>query len=284
MAYELTDRAQDADRTPRDSTPVEILHFRRGVADPVPQQRVLIEERPLVLDILGAEPVTIMRTPGNDVELVVGFLLSEGMISDLSQVLILEECPYDSDRFRARIASNGHKRIRRNLRVNSSCGSCGRSDLKELGNDLAHVPRGIEVSKDVLYQLPARMARRQRLFLKTGGSHAAALFEDDGNMPFVREDLGRHNALDKALGAAVLSRIPLDDKGVFLSGRASLEMVIKAARSRIGLVAAISAPSSRAVEAARRLGITLCGFTRGEEFAVYSHDQRIHAGSLGGMP
>jgi len=264
------------DAPAQDAARVEIVHFRRGLPKRVAGERLVIEEQPLTIDVVGAGQFTIMRTPGYEEELITGFLFSEGLIDRVEQLLLVEECPSSPNQYRVRITSEQQNKSRRNLTVNSSCGLCGRADLDELVKHLGVVSEGIEVVKDVLYRLPKLVARQQTLFAKTGGSHAAALFDRTGKIILLREDLGRHNALDKVVGSALLSGLPLADKGVFLSGRASLEMVLKAARSRMALVAAVSAPSSRAVEAAKKLGITLCGFVRGEEFAVYCHDWRIH--------
>ena len=262
----------------QDAARVAIVHFRRGLPKRAVEERLLIEERPLTIDVVGTGQFTIMRTPGFEEELITGFLFSEGLIDRVEQVLLVDECPSSPDQYRVRITSEKQNKSRRNLTVSSSCGLCGRTDLGELVKHLGVVSEGIEVEKDVLYRLPKLVAPQQTLFAKTGGSHAAALFASDGKIILVREDLGRHNALDKVVGSALLTDLPLADKGIFLSGRASLEMVLKAARSRIALVAAVSAPSSRAVEAAKQFGITLCGFVRGEEFAVYCHDWRIHDG------
>ena len=262
----------------QDAARVEIVHFRRGLPKRAVEERLLIEERPLTIDVVGTGQFTIMRTPGLEEELIAGFLFSEGLIDRVEQLLLVEECPSSPDLYRVRITSEQQQKSQRNLTVSSSCGLCGRADLDELVKNLGVVSEGIEVVKDVLYRLPKLVGPQQTLFAKTGGSHAAALFDSEGRISLLREDLGRHNALDKVVGSALLTDLPLADKGIFLSGRASLEMVLKAARSRIALVAAVSAPSSRAVEAAKKLGITLCGFVRGEEFAVYCHDWRIHDG------
>ena len=260
----------------QDAARVEIVHFRRGMPNRTAEERLVIGERPLNIDVVGTGQFTIMRTPGFEEELITGFLFSEGLIDRVEQLLLVEECPSSPDLYRVRITSEQQIKSRRNLTVSSSCGLCGRADLDELVKNLGVVSAGIEVVKDVLYRLPKLVGPHQTLFAKTGGSHAAALFDSDCKIILLREDLGRHNALDKVVGSALLWGLPLADKGVFLSGRASLEMVLKAARSRIALVAAVSAPSCWAVEAAKQFGITLCGFVRGEEFAVYCHDWRIH--------
>ena len=217
-----------------------------------------------------------MRTPGQDESLIVGFLFSEGIINGVDEILALASCPDRPNLYRVRIADEKRKGVRRNLVVNSSCGLCGRTDIDTLVNDLGMIEKGIEVPTDVLYRLPDLVKREQRLFHDTGASHAAAIFDRRGEIKVLHEDLGRHNALDKVIGHGLLHGMAMGEMGVFLSGRISLEMIIKAARARFGLVAAISAASARAVATAERLGLTVCGFVRGDEIAIYSHNWRIH--------
>jgi FdhD protein len=131
------------------------------------------------------------------------------------------------------------------------------------------------VDLEVVYRVPRALRARQALFERTGGCHAAALFDERGEILVLGEDLGRHSALDKVLGHALRTGVPTQGEGVILSGRTSLEMIVKAARAGVGLVLAISAPSDAAVDAAARLGITLCGFARGDEVAVYTHERRL---------
>lgn len=237
------------------------------------EQRELIEESPLTIDIHGADKFTIMRTPGNDEELVAGFLLTEGIIDGLADVTVMKPCPDDANRFRVKLAKPVRQSFRRNLAVNSACGFCGRDDLQKLWSEMPRVKSDFFIEPTALARVPELMRGAQPLFALTGGSHAAALINTMGELRIVREDLGRHNALDKAIGAALLRGMAVGELGAFLSGRASLEMVSKCARSGIGFIASISAPSSLAVEAARALNITLCGFVRGREATIY------HAGT-----
>ncbi|NQU09630.1 formate dehydrogenase accessory sulfurtransferase FdhD [bacterium] len=260
-----------------DRTPVKVLHFRRNRARPLRQPRVVIEERPLLIDVRGGDQFTIMRTPGHDRELVVGFLFSEGIIESVDDLRDLRACPSNRDRYRVSIAGARRSQAKRNLVVTAACGLCGRQEIDRLINSLPTIDDGFAVAAEVLYGLSDRLRSVQSLFTATGGSHAAAAFARDGHIRLVGEDVGRHNALDKVLGQALLTRVSLTDCGVFLSGRTSVEMIIKAARGRIPLVAAVSAPSARAVEVATKLRIILCGFVRGQEFTVYSQPDRIQA-------
>jgi FdhD protein len=257
------------------TAPVNIVYFRSGVPEGAREKRRVIEERPLTIEVLGAGQYTIMRTPGDEEDLIAGFLLSEGMIDRLDHISWIEPCYRNPDLYRVRVCEEKVQKTQRNLMVSSSCGLCGRVEVEKLILAQEAVPDGIEVTPEVLYRLPSLVFSRQPLFHSTGASHAAALFDAAGGVLAVREDLGRHNALDKLFGGALLSRLQFDGQGVFISGRASVEMVLKAARARIAVIAAVSAASSLAIEAANSLGITLCGFVRGEEIAIYSHARRI---------
>lgn len=248
----------------------------RGRARPRRERRRLLAEAPLAIGIAGGPCYLLMRTPGADRELALGFLFSEGIILGREEVLTLADCPDERDAIRARLAPEALRRAEpRNLAVRSSCGACGRGRFEEMLAGLRPVRSRLRVPPAALYALPGRVRRRQRLFRATGASHAAAFFDAAGRILVLREDLGRHNALDKLLGWALLADAVPGRYGVFLSGRTSLEMLVKAARAGVALVAAASAPTAAAVAAARRLGITLCGFVRGREVTVYSHPRRL---------
>lgn len=259
----------------KETTQLKVTYFRRDRPDRHAETRRLIAEGPLVIDLAQAGSFTIMRTPGQDRELIVGFLFSEGIIDEIDDILTLEECPEAPGLVRVRVTEPQRRNVQRNLVVNPSCGLCGRADLQNLLDELGTAEDQTKVSIDVLYNLPGKVSAEQRLFHETGASHAAALFDADGTIHAVREDLGRHNAVDKVLGHALLAGTKTAGMGMLLSGRTSLEMIIKAARARIGLVAAVGAASAMAIEAAAKLKITLCGFVRGKEVVVYSHDWRI---------
>lgn len=233
----------------------------------------VIIERPLSVEVDGT-PYTLLRTPGADRELVVGFLFTEGLIAGPDDILLLRDCPESPDVITVR-TTDAKDKPRRTLIITSSCGLCGREDINAMLEDLGRVESPVRVPVATLYRVPAAVRALQPLFAVTGGAHASALFEARGQVLCAKEDVGRHNALDKLIGHALLRGIALSDVGVFLSGRTSLELIAKAARARIPVVAAVGAPTAAAVEAADRLGITLCGFLRDERLSVYSHASRL---------
>lgn len=233
----------------------------------------VIMERPLTVEVDGAT-YTLLRTPGSDRELAVGFLFTEGLITRVSDILMLQECPDSPDVINVKTSSPGNKPPR-SLMITSSCGLCGREDIGALVAALGCVESSWRVPLRTLYTLPAAVRALQPLFAQTGGAHASALFDATGRVLCVKEDVGRHNGLDKLIGHALLRNLPLNNLGVFLSGRTSLELITKAARARIPVLAAVGAPTAIAAEAADRLGITLCGFLREERISVYAHGERI---------
>ena len=252
---------------------VEIVRYRPGNSRRR-ERREVIGESPLVIEF-GESRYTIMRTPGRDRELSLGFVFSEGLVEGLKDVTEVEACPLKADVIRV-VPRAGHDGGPvRNLIVNSACGLCGREGLDALIESLQPCRAAMTVSLDTLYVLPGLVRERQPLFERTGGCHAAALFDSRGHIVVLEEDLGRHNALDKCVGRALFDGLDFTGLGAFLSGRASLEMIVKASRAGIPLVCAVSAPSSAAIDAAERLGITLCGFVRGDEVVVYTHEKRI---------
>jgi FdhD protein len=254
---------------------VDVIHLRHTPPAREAEARTLVEERPLIIDVSGMDQFTIMRTPGMDRALSVGFLFSEGIIDGLADIGGLEECRDNPDLIRISLAAERRTAARRNLVVNSSCGLCGRMHIAELVKSLGPVRGGVQIASELLFGVSGAMRQQQALFKATGSTHAAALFDSAGAIAVVGEDIGRHNAVDKVLGQALLTRLDPAGMALFLSGRASLELIIKAARAKVGLVAAVSAPSAQAVETARQLGMTLCGFVRGDEATVYTHDWRV---------
>lgn len=239
----------------------------------------LATEEPLEIRVAGPgeDPVSVavtMRTPGHDLELAAGFLASEGLLGD--GIAGARACPDDPNVVQVALhAPLRRDRLRRRIEVSSSCGLCGHTSIDELGRRCGPLPPGPTVTPELLRALPDRLRAHQRLFASTGGLHAAAGFAADGTLLALREDVGRHNALDKLTGRAVLDPAAPRPDVVLLSGRASFELVQKAAVARIPIVAAVSAPSSLAVDAARTLGVTLVGFLRGERANVYAHPQRL---------
>lgn len=232
---------------------------------------------------LGGKPLTVlMRTPGNDEELVAGFLFGEGVISDADEILAVER-PVDlSETERGNVMSVSLLTSRRTpagdrlFFSNSSCGICGKQSLASIEVRGEPVRSELTISRRVLTELPERLKGAQPVFARTGGAHASALFTPSGELVAVREDVGRHNALDKLVGWALAEgRVPLSDRVLLVSGRLSYELVQKAVAAGIPLVAAVGAPSSLAVELAERFEVTLVGFLRATGMNVYARAARV---------
>ncbi len=252
------------------------------------REDTLVGEEPLEIRVAGPgqEPVAVavtMRTPGSEAELAVGFLRTEGLIGDddvdtveLGDASRLAQ-PDDTVIVRLHRAFDPSVVAERHFVATASCGICGKASLDEIAVRCDPIPAGVPiVSREVILRLPATLLEAQRVFAATGGLHAAGLFEPDGRLVAVREDVGRHNALDKLVGWAVLDgRMPLNGFVLLVSGRVSLEIVQKAAVAGIPIVCAVSAPSDLAVEAAGRFGQTLVAFLRGDGFNVYSGEERL---------
>ncbi|QKJ30110.1 formate dehydrogenase accessory sulfurtransferase FdhD [Mucilaginibacter mali] len=226
-----------------------------------------------------------MRTPGNDAELAVGFLFTEGIIRSVSEVLFARHnfaCNENRQNviqvsLRSNIVPNLNT-ADRNFYTTSSCGVCGKSSINSIRtvNQYDGADDNNCVSATTLYDMPEQLHEQQEIFAQTGGLHASALFSSYGELLLVREDVGRHNALDKLIGAALNEDLlPLNDKVLLLSGRASFELVQKAAMAGINIIAAIGAPSTLAVQLAEEFDITLCGFLRGHRFNIYTSPHRI---------
>lgn len=228
--------------------------------------------------------VVTMRTPGQDEELTRGFLFTEGLIDEAGDLLSIVAAGGDEGgenlvavTVRGTLRERFQK-LRRNFYTNSSCGICGKASIEALRARARFEVRGEElrVSPDVLLGLPAALSVRQPTFAETGGLHAAALFGADGTISDVREDVGRHNALDKLIGAALgTGRLPLWNTGILVSGRASFEIIEKARMAGCPMVVAVGAPSSLAIDAAWDSGITLVGFLREGRFNVYAGPARV---------
>jgi FdhD protein len=227
-----------------------------------------------------------MRTPGNDDELAIGFLFGEGILNRPSDVARIE-FPEIEDGFANAVRIHlkagvpfDLRHLERHFYMSSSCGICGKASLAAVRRMARHLPPcaadALRISPKVVHQLPDRLRRSQQIFEHTGGLHAAALFDAAGNLCAVREDVGRHNAVDKVIGSEWLDgRIPLSDKILFVSGRASFELIQKAVRAGIPVFAAVGAPSSLAVELAEACGLTLLGFVRDARFNIYSATHRL---------
>ncbi|MBO0840040.1 MAG: formate dehydrogenase accessory sulfurtransferase FdhD [Sciscionella sp.] len=248
----------------------------------------LAAEEPLELRVNGQAIAVTMRTPGADIELAHGFLLSEGVIGARDDVSVARYCAGTDDEGRntynvldvglAPDVPAPNPGVERNFYTTSSCGVCGKAALDAVRLKTRFPPTNAEltVPVEVLATLPETLRAKQKVFASTGGLHAAGLFDSAGNTLVVREDVGRHNAVDKVLGWALChDRIPAHDCVLMVSGRASFELAQKAAMAGIPLLAAVSAPSSLAVELAEEQGITLVGFLRGTSMNVYTRPDRI---------
>jgi FdhD protein len=251
----------------------------------------LATEEPLEIRMrAGGQTRTVaitMRTPGADFELAAGFLFNEGVLTSLDRLSAITYCVdrdvAEEQRYNiVNVDLHGNElppldALERHFTMTSACGVCGKANIDALRDrGLLAVRSGLQVERQLIVALPERLAAAQRVFASTGGLHAAALFDAGGNVLAVREDVGRHNALDKIVGWALMNgKLPLDAYLVLLSGRASYELVQKAISAGIAVVCAVSAPSSLAVDLAREFGVTLAGFVRGSRFNVYSGAERI---------
>ena len=263
-----------------------------GGREPVTRTDSLAGEEPLEIRS-GDQPITVtMRTPGHDVELIHGFLLGEGVITASADVISARYCAgsvVDDETGTPRntynvmeLALTPGAALRlggaiRNFGTTSSCGVCGQASIDDVEAKLPGPVGGdLTVPATVIAGLPDRLREEQRVFERTGGIHASGWYDVAHDHLLVREDVGRHNAADKVIGAALLAGdVPATGAVLVLSGRVSFELVQKAAMARIAVVVAVSAPSSLAVALADRLGITVVGFTRGGRFNVYTHPHRI---------
>lgn len=240
-------------------------------------------EEPLEVRLGGERVAVTMRTPapGEDAELALGFLLGEGILEDRDAVARIVECSSGEEEggavdVRLRPGASPATGWQRNFYATSSCGICGKASLDAVRVAAGTVADGPAVEIDTLLALPDRLRAAQRVFERTGGLHAAGLFSPDGELMVLREDVGRHNAVDKAVGRAAMDgRLPLAETVLQVSGRASFEIVQKAAMAGVPILAAVSAPSSLAVELARESRMTLVGFLRPGGFNVYAGLERV---------
>ncbi len=279
--------AMSSERSRRNLTRARVLAVRDGVRSERPD--ALATEEPMEIRIEGpgqdaASVAVTMRTPGGDFELAAGFLFTEGVIGGREDVRRIAYCetvspqeqhynivtvslarPFDADALG-----------RRNFFASSSCGICGKATLEDVEVRCAPIAPGPVIGAQTLSALPEALRRGQSVFDRTGGLHAAALFAADGTMLALREDVGRHNAVDKVVGEALLAgELPLSGRVLQISGRVSFEIVQKAGRAGVPIVSAVSAPSSLAVDAAGHLGMTLVGFVRDGRFNVYTRPERV---------
>ena len=260
-----------------------VARYQRGTF--VDKADNLAAEEPLEIRIEGHNIAVLMRTPGNDRDLAAGFLVTEGIVQSLNDIFEIAVCgepAADSDETNVvnvtlkNPAGFDAKKFSRNLFASSSCGICGKTSIESIARQFAPIKSELKIPASLLLGLPSRLSAAQKTFRLTGGLHACALFEQDGTLLALREDVGRHNALDKLIGDALFqNRLPLNRQILLLSGRVSFEMVQKALAAGVAIIAAISAPTSLAVEFARANNQTLVGFLRGEEMNIYTGAERI---------
>ena len=257
-----------------------VLRWSGGTA-PARRRDELAAEEPLEIRV-DTRPVSItMRTPGRDEELAAGFLLTEGLVKRREDILEIKPYPHNRENnvlnvFLSTDVKVNFAQLTRHVFASSSCGLCGKATIEAVHQHFKPVRSKLAVEPELVLSLPLRMRERQETFERTGGLHAAAVFDLKANLVALREDVGRHNAVDKVIGHGLLqTKLPFDEHILMVSGRASFEIMQKALAARIPIVCAVSAPSSLAVEFARASGQTLVGFLRGQSFNVYSHPQRV---------
>ena len=261
----------------------EILAWRAGSLAKR-QSDFLAHEEPLEIRVRGRSVAVTMRSPGHDEELAAGFLLTEGLLRRPGDVVEIAHCRQGEaandqnllNVFLSPSVELNLERLTRHVFASSSCGLCGKASIEAVQQHFPPVESQLAMSSQTLLALPKRLRVGQKTFQQTGGLHAAAVFDQRGRLVVLREDVGRHNAVDKVIGWGFLGRqLPFDRHALMVSGRASFEIMQKALAARIPVVCAVSAPSSLAVEFARESGQTLVGFLRGDSFNVYSHPERI---------
>ncbi len=269
--------------------PVQIARWRAG--DWRDDSDQVAAEEPLQLSLDGKPLSIVMRTPGNDLELALGLLWAEQVIrslDDVARVRISAEAQeneprvavandlVESNQVDVYLRGSAGRRPERSFLATSACGVCGATTVESLALDFAPLPPGPTVGAAMLPRLSDRLRVQQRIFESTGGLHAAGLFDERGELQLLREDIGRHNAVDKVVGRALLDgRLPLERSVLAVSGRAGYEVVQKAVSAGIPILAAVGAPSSLAVATAERFGMTLVGFLRDDRFNVYTSPERI---------
>lgn len=247
----------------------------------------VVVEEPLEIRVAGDTLAITMRTPGHDRELVLGFLFAEGIIRRAADVGSIAPCGRTGDEGRDNtievtlapgvvVPGDDGPFARRGTITTSACGVCGRRSIDDLLTRFAPLAEGATLSREMVARVAWRLRDRQPVFARTGGCHAAALVTFSGEDVVTFEDVGRHNAVDKVVGSRVRAEhLPLDEHLLFVSGRSSFEIVQKAIAARIPVVASVSAPTSLAVDLARRANVTLAGFVRGDSLTVYAGPRRV---------
>ena len=269
------------------------LITRWAATEPTQVEDELVVEEPLEIRVGQQSVIVVMRTPGHDFELASGFLYTENLITSEDDIEIIAYCdeePSETEpsdlsslqnivnvRLREELDLDAESGWQRNFHANASCGLCGKMTIESVRQQIPPLDSGFHVNQAVFYKLNDRLRKAQSVFEKTGGLHAAGLFDEKGELLIIREDIGRHNAVDKVIGHALLADlVPLDRYILMVSGRASFEIVQKALFARIPIIVAVSAASTLAVDLATEGNLTLIGFMRGQSMAVYSCPERIH--------
>jgi FdhD protein len=271
----------------------QIIRWNRS--KPTHVEDELVVEEPLEIRVGQQSLIVVMRTPGHDFELAAGFLYTESLINSVDDIEIIAYC----DEENATTKTNGQysslslfqnivnvrlvqelnleeQGWQRHFHANASCGLCGKMTIESVKHQVDPLDSGFRLNQKVFYELNDQLRAAQPVFEKTGGLHAAGLFNENGELLIVREDIGRHNAVDKVIGQALLSdMLPLDRHVLMVSGRASFEIVQKALFARIPIIVAVSAASTLAVDLAEEGNLTLIGFMREQRMAVYSHPERV---------
>jgi FdhD protein len=250
----------------------------------LPANDTLAVEEPLEIRLAGCSVAVTMRTPGDDFDLAAGFLFTESIIRSAADIASIAHCPADDDDSSFNIVNINPTdpalvdpdRWRRNFFSTSSCGICGKASIDVVRQNARPIEVSPRISAGTLYRLSGELRRSQTIFGQTGGLHAAGLFDLEGKLLTLREDVGRHNAVDKVVGDALRrAALPLSDHMLMVSGRSSFEIVQKALMAGIPVVAAVSAPSSLAVELAQEANMTLIGFLRAGRFNAYAGGERV---------
>ena len=261
--------------------PVDVLKVEGTAA--VRTNDVSAAEEPLEIRLDGQPYVVTMRTPGADDDLAAGFLLAENILRHPAEIAEMRQCQLNDNIFYVTLAGDAKDRAaeamagRRHVTATSACGVCGRRSIEDLMRHAVEVRSTFSVTERTVAGLPAALRSAQRAFDQTGGLHAAGLFDGNGTLLRIAEDVGRHNAVDKVIGAELRDgTLPLSERLLFVSGRTSFEIVQKAVMAGVAVVGAVSAPSSLAIDLARAANVTLLGFVRGASFNVYAHPERIN--------
>lgn len=261
------------------SNKFDVLKWNGRSLDRQPDE--LSEEAPLEIR-LRHHPITVtMRTPGHDEELAAGFLVTEGVVQSPGDFLKIQHCAFDDTQSTLNVILAPQvkfdiEKLTRHVFASSSCGLCGKATIDAVRTWFPPVRSSAVVDAETILQLPHQMRAAQDTFSRTGGLHAAAIFDNSGTLVVLREDVGRHNAVDKVIGYSLLHGLyPLSDYVLMVSGRCSFEIMLKALAAQLPLIAAVSAPSSLAVEFAHENGQTLIGFVRDRRMNVYTHSHRL---------